>query len=97
MHDPTTLNRQGNDVGTQYRSAIFFHTAEQKAVADAVIGELGAARVFADPIVTQVVPLAEFHSATTGKLAAAEGMMFATNQLMGFVQHPRFGIAAAEG
>jgi peptide-methionine (S)-S-oxide reductase len=56
IHDPTTPNRQGNDVGTQYRSAIFYHSQEQKRDAEAVIAELTAAREFRDPIVTQVVP-----------------------------------------
>lgn len=54
LHDPTTLNRQGNDVGNQYRSAIFWHTAEQKAIAESVIAELTAAKAYADPIVTEL-------------------------------------------
>lgn len=53
-HDPTTLNRQGNDIGTQYRSAIFYHTPEQKTAAEEIIGELNAAEVFSQPIVTEV-------------------------------------------
>jgi peptide-methionine (S)-S-oxide reductase len=57
IHDPTTLNRQGADVGTQYRSAIFYHDAEQKKVADEVMAELTAARLWPNPIVTQVAPL----------------------------------------
>jgi peptide-methionine (S)-S-oxide reductase len=60
IHDPTTLNRQGNDVGTQYRSAIFYHSAEQERIARELIGELEAARVFPDPIVTEVSPAAPF-------------------------------------
>ncbi len=56
IHDPTTLNRQGADEGTQYRSAIFYHTPEQKATAEQVIAALGAERVWERPIVTQVVP-----------------------------------------
>jgi len=56
IHDPTTLNRQGNDVGTQYRSAIFHHSAEQKAAAEQAIKDLGAAKIYDDPIVTEVVP-----------------------------------------
>lgn len=60
LHDPTTLNRQGNDVGTQYRSAIFFHDAEQEVQARAMIGRLTAEQVFASPIVTQVSPAATF-------------------------------------
>lgn len=63
IHDPTTLNRQGPDVGTQYRSAIFHHTREQKAVAEAVIGELAAAKLWDAPIVTEVSPLTAFYPA----------------------------------
>ena len=62
-HDPTTLNRQGNDVGTQYRSAIFYHTPEQKQAAEAKIAELTAERLFPRPIVTEVVPLERFFKA----------------------------------
>ena len=54
IHDPTTLNRQGNDVGTQYRSAIFYHSPEQKKVADEVIAELTREKVCDDRIVTEV-------------------------------------------
>ncbi len=60
IHDPTTPDRQGNDVGPQYRSAIFTHTDEQAATAKAVIAELTAAGTFADPIVTEVAPLTTF-------------------------------------
>jgi peptide-methionine (S)-S-oxide reductase len=60
IHDPTTLNRQGNDVGTQYRSAIFYHSPEQKAQAEAVIAALDAGGLFDSPIVTQVAPAGEF-------------------------------------
>jgi len=63
IHDPTTLNRQGGDTGTQYRSAIFYHTPEQKETAAQVIAELGAARVWNAPIVTEVTPLAEYYAA----------------------------------
>ena len=62
-HDPTELNRQGPDTGTQYRSAIFYADAEQKRVADAYIAQLQKARVFTRPIVTQVVPLERFYAA----------------------------------
>ena len=62
-HDPTQLNRQGPDEGTQYRSAIFYANAEQKAVADAYIRQLEAAKVFPHQIVTQVVPLDGFYPA----------------------------------
>jgi len=63
VHDPTTLNRQGNDVGTQYRSAVFYHSPEQKATAEAVIAELTAERRWPDPVVTEVVPFAAFYKA----------------------------------
>jgi len=63
IHDPTTLNRQGADVGTQYRSAIFYHSPEQKAAAEKVIAELNAAGVWPAPIVTEVVPLTAFYPA----------------------------------
>ncbi len=63
IHDPTTLNRQGNDVGTQYRSAIFYHSAEQKAAADEAIAELTAEKTWDDPIVTEVLPLKDFFPA----------------------------------
>jgi peptide-methionine (S)-S-oxide reductase len=63
IHDPTTLNRQGGDVGTQYRSAIYCHTPEQKAVAERVIAELQAAKVWDDPIVTELKPLDAFYPA----------------------------------
>ena len=63
IHDPTTLNRQGNDVGTQYRSAIFYHSPEQRATAQQVIAELGAAKIYEDPVVTEVVPASKFYVA----------------------------------
>jgi peptide-methionine (S)-S-oxide reductase len=63
IHDPTTLNRQGADVGTQYRSAVFYHTPEQRETAAQVIRELTEARVWDDPIVTEVVPLDKFYPA----------------------------------
>lgn len=63
IHDPTTLNRQGADVGTQYRSAIFYHSPEQRATAEAVVAELEAAGVWDDPIVTQIVPAETFYPA----------------------------------
>ncbi|MHB0983472.1 MAG: peptide-methionine (S)-S-oxide reductase MsrA, partial [Thiobacillus sp.] len=63
LHDPTQLNRQGNDVGTQYRSAIFWHTPEQKAEAEAVIAELTAAQQFDAPIVTEVAAATAFYPA----------------------------------
>jgi len=63
IHDPTTLNYQGADYGTQYRSAIFYHTPEQKQEAERIIGELTASGVWAQPMVTEVKPLAEFYPA----------------------------------
>src|SRR5215510_3533056 len=63
IHDPTTLNRQGADIGTQYRSAIFYHTAEQKTVAEQVIKEINEARIWNNPIVTEVTMLSEFYPA----------------------------------
>lgn len=62
-HDPTQLNRQGPDVGTSYRSAIFYSTPDQKRIADAYIAQLDAAKIFSGPIVTQVVPLKGFYRA----------------------------------
>lgn len=62
-HDPTTLNKQGNDVGTQYRSAIFFHNAEQERIANDYITQLASTKTWADPVVTQVVATATFYKA----------------------------------
>ena len=62
-HDPTELNRQGPDSGTQYRSAVFYSNEEQKRIAQAYIEQLNKARVFGAPIVTQVGPLESFHEA----------------------------------
>jgi peptide-methionine (S)-S-oxide reductase len=62
-HNPTELDRQGPDSGTQYRSEIFFTNERQKEIAAAYIAQLGAAKVFSDPIVTQVAPLATFYTA----------------------------------
>lgn len=63
IHDPTTLNRQGNDVGTQYRSAIFYHSPEQEQIARRKIAELEAAKLWDAPIVTEVVPMTAFYTA----------------------------------
>lgn len=63
IHDPTTLNQQGADVGTQYRSAIFYQSPEQENVARALIAQLEAENVWDDPIVTEVVPLEVFYPA----------------------------------
>ncbi len=63
IHDPTTLNRQGYDEGTQYRSAIFYHTPEQREVAEQTIAELATEKVWDNPIVTEITPLPEFYAA----------------------------------
>ena len=63
LHDPTTLNRQGPDVGSQYRSAIFFHDEAQRAAAEASRDRLAAAGTYRRPIVTQIVPAVKFHPA----------------------------------
>ena len=63
IHDPTTKDRQGNDVGTQYRSAIFFHSAEQEKEAREVIANLSAQKLWSAPIVTEVVPATVFYQA----------------------------------
>ncbi len=62
-HDPTTLNRQGNDEGTQYRSAIFYHTDEQKSQAEAMIKRLTTEKIFDRPIVTEITPASKFYPA----------------------------------
>jgi peptide-methionine (S)-S-oxide reductase len=63
IHDPTTLNRQGNDVGPQYRSAIFYHTPEQQSTATQKIADVNQAGLWADPIVTEVTPMETFYPA----------------------------------
>src|SRR5437870_4343037 len=63
IHDPTTLNRQGYDVGTQYRSAILYHSPEQKATAELTIKALTEAKLWEDPIVTQIEPFTVFYPA----------------------------------
>jgi peptide-methionine (S)-S-oxide reductase len=62
-HDPTTLNRQGNDAGTQYRSVIFYENAGQKAAAESMIDKLEKELVFDRPIVTEIAPISKFYSA----------------------------------
>ena len=62
-HDPTTLNRQGNDVGTQYRSAVFFHNKRQKELAEKYKAELDASGAFSNPLVTEIVPTTKFFPA----------------------------------
>jgi peptide-methionine (S)-S-oxide reductase len=63
IHDPTTMDRQGADIGPQYRSAIFYHDAAQRAEAERVIAELTAERIWDDPIVTELVPFEAFYPA----------------------------------
>jgi len=63
IHDPTTINRQGHDVGTQYRSSIFYHTPEQKQVAEAVIAAVTKEKLYADPIVTEITPAGTWYEA----------------------------------
>ena len=63
IHDPTTPNRQGNDVGTQYRSAIFYHSPEQKKAAEDTIARLAREKVFSKPIVTEIAAAATFYKA----------------------------------
>ena len=62
-HDPTTLNRQGADAGTQYRSVVLYHSEKQRSAAEQRIGELNEAKIWPAPIVTQVVPLTAFFKA----------------------------------
>jgi peptide-methionine (S)-S-oxide reductase len=63
IHDPSTLNRQGADVGPQYRSAIYYHSPEQKTTAEAKIAEYNGLKLWSDPIVTEVTPLDIFYPA----------------------------------
>jgi len=78
-HDPTTLNRQGHDVGSQYRSAIFFNSEQQAEVARATVRGLQAARIFRDPIVTEITPLGQFW-----KAEAYHQNYFARNPYQGY-------------
>ena len=63
FHDPTTLDRQGPDAGTQYRSAVFYHSPEQREAAEQAIADITSSGVWSDPVVTEVVPLAEYYLA----------------------------------
>lgn len=63
VHDPTTLNRQGNDVGTQYRSVIFYHDEEQKKTAEKIMKEISMERIWDDPLVTELSPFRAFYRA----------------------------------
>lgn len=81
IHDPTSLNRQGNDIGTQYRSAIFCHDEQQRAEAGEMIAELDASHVWPTPIVTEVVPVPVFYPAE-----AYHQHYFANNPGQGYCQ-----------
>lgn len=63
IHDPTTLNRQGADVGTQYRSVVFFHTYDQEETAKTLVKEMEAKKLWADPVVTEILPISVFYPA----------------------------------
>ncbi|WP_153100994.1 peptide-methionine (S)-S-oxide reductase MsrA [Paraburkholderia hayleyella] len=84
VHDPTQLNRQGGDVGTQYRSVIFTHTAAQQACARQVIDEIGAQGLYDGKIVTQVVPLDGLHGATYWPAEAYHQNYFAQHPGQGY-------------
>jgi len=81
IHDPTTLNRQGGDTGTQYRSAIFFHSPAQRQAAEDMIAALTEQRRYAEPIVTQVVPATQWYEAE-----AYHQEYFARNPFQGYCQ-----------
>jgi peptide-methionine (S)-S-oxide reductase len=81
IHDPTTLNRQGADVGTQYRSAIYYHSPEQKAVAEQKIAEVNAAGIYPNKIVTEVTAAPTFYEAE-----AYHQEYFARNPYQGYCQ-----------
>lgn len=63
LHDPTTLNRQGNDVGSQYRSVVFYHNDEQRKIAGKIKGEIGSSKLYPNPIVTEIIPYENFTKA----------------------------------
>jgi len=63
VHDPTTLNRQGNDIGSSYRSAIFYHSEEQRNTAEEIVAEITAEEIYVDPVVTEITPFDKFWSA----------------------------------
>jgi peptide-methionine (S)-S-oxide reductase len=79
IHDPTTLNRQGHDIGTQYRSSIFYHTSEQKSIAEEVIASFAKEQVYTNPIVTEVVPATTWYEAE-----AYHQEYFARNPFQGY-------------
>jgi peptide-methionine (S)-S-oxide reductase len=79
IHDPTTVNRQGNDVGTQYRSAIFYHSPEQRRIAEEVVASLTKEKVYPNPIVTELVAASAWHEAE-----AYHQEYFARNPFQGY-------------
>ena len=79
IHDPTTMNRQGNDIGTQYRSAIYYHSPDQKRIAEEVIASLTRDKLYDRPIVTELVPAAKWHEAE-----AYHQEYFARNPFQGY-------------
>jgi peptide-methionine (S)-S-oxide reductase len=81
VHDPTTLNRQGADVGTQYRSAVFYHDASQKATAEKAVATLTAEKVWANPIVTEIEPFDKFFIAES-----KHQNYYANNKTQGYCQ-----------
>lgn len=81
IHDPTTRNRQGNDIGTQYRSAIFYHSPAQRQTADALIKRLEQEQLYPAPIVTEVLPVEQWYEAE-----AYHQEYFARNPLQGYCQ-----------
>ena len=81
IHDPTTLNRQGNDIGTQYRSAIFYHSPEQKQAAESLVATLNHEKLYSNPIVTQIVPATRWYEAEP-----YHQEYFARNPLQGYCQ-----------
>jgi peptide-methionine (S)-S-oxide reductase len=93
IHDPTTRNRQGNDIGTSYRSAIFYVDEEQKNIATELVAELTAARIWPNPIVTEIVPATDFWD------AEEEHQDYLQKHPFGYTCHfirPDWQLAAAE-
>lgn len=82
VHDPTTLNRQGNDVGTQYRSAIFYHTPDQQRTAEDVMAAVTKANIYPNPIVTELQPATQWYEAE-----AYHQEYFARNPLQGYCSY----------
>jgi peptide-methionine (S)-S-oxide reductase len=82
IHDPTTLNRQGNDVGTQYRSAIFYQSPEQREIASTIIAALTEQKLYPQPIVTELLPAAQWYEAEPYHQA-----YFARNPLAGYCSY----------